>query len=652
MGEPFLVAVLGDCLMFSKPLIAAVMKACILCERNDQAAFLYDELIDSNHVANEWQWSGGQDRLHPLCRDLALRAMGQSSQTGTSDKALTIVNTILDDGAKVTTQALYGALLACEKDGKWKDAVHIALLPFRLYERSLFAHDEEELLSVSGGNDPSLDTIDGSLQLLLLPVIRVCTAQGFPGAAVLSQILFATCYEDYTRSDLSFNNGRRGNMDALASLISSSVSKEDLLTASMVSLCGIESFAEACMLFEETSSDLIPTGSEEVYKWARSQRNKVVSDEWQILFERIRRIAIISLGARSGQLNLSAEDLRLISAATATCMRSSITMSEPGVGLILSKWLESVLPTELPTTDSYLAASIAIANATDNHHLAHQLIESKVRDFLTKSETTWTLSCNQTLRLFFARGETSNALELFQDMSISRSSNPETFEIVATGLAKNKEWSGVSELYGLALSAGFNSEHLSIVAMKAVADGPDAGNVRLLRNIVDEISSQKREKPSEWLASKYWILKENLGFPLLRRLMRWNDKSTARLKELAFLIAMFESRVSEGISAEASTLFSIVHGAIDISHEDVKTPGIPCDTEQWKALIEKVAHESERTIVCSDRDFVSDVSLAFWKLGSRKKFTDWVDGALSKGIQVRPDVLELARSADELLSGE
>jgi hypothetical protein len=633
------------------------MKACILCEQYDHAVRLYNELIDANHVANEWQWSGGEDRLHPLCRDLALNALGRSTQTGMSEKALAILDTILEDGAKISTHAFHGTLLACEKDGNWRAAVRIALLPFRFHERSLIASDDEELLSTSGETGPSSETLDGSLHLLLLPVIRVCTSQGFPGAAVLSQVLFATCYDFDIKYESSLDAQYRGCIDSLVRLLSVPCSsKEELLTASMVSLCGIDSFAEACMIFEETNSGLVATGAEEVYDWARSQKNKVVSDEWQILFERVRRVAAISLRASRGQLKfLAEEDLRLLSDATATCMRCSIMMSEPGVGLVLSQWLESVLSGSsdhsLPLTDSYLAASIAIANATGNDALSHQLIESKLLDFLTRGETSWTLSCNQALRFFLAKGERRKAVELFQNIPhICR--NPETFEIVATGLANDKEWSGVTELYGQALRSGCNSEHLSIIAMKAVADGPDSGNVRLLRNIVDEIASLMRKKPSEWLQSNYWILKENLGFPLLRRLMRWNDMSTAHLKELALFIAMFELRVSEGVVAEPTTLYSIVHGALDASQEDMKIPGVPQDAKQWNDLIVRISREAERTDVCSDSAFVSDISLAFWKLGNQTKFADCINGALLKGIPIRSDVVELVRSTDEISSGE
>ncbi|GAX24373.1 hypothetical protein FisN_4Lh497 [Fistulifera solaris] len=336
---------------FGQPLVAAGMKACILCEQYDHAVRLYNELLDANHVANEWQWSGGEDRLHPLCRDLALIALGRTSQTGTSERALAILNAVLEDGAKISSKALFGTLLACEKDGNWRDAIRIALLPFHFHYRSLLASDDEHLLSTFGETGPPSETLDGSLHMLLLPVIRTCTSQGFPGAAVLSQILFATCYEQYVKFESSFGNQHRGCIDSLLRLLSVPCSsKEELLTAIMVSLCGIDSFAEACMIFEETNSGLVAAEVQEVYDWARSQNNKVVSDEWQILFERVQRVAALSLGASRGQVILSAEDLRLISDATATCMRCSVIMSEPGVGLVLSQWLES--PTLLAMIDS------------------------------------------------------------------------------------------------------------------------------------------------------------------------------------------------------------------------------------------------------------------------------------------------------------
>jgi hypothetical protein len=639
-----------------KPLVAAGMKTCILCEQYDHAVRLYNELLDANHVANEWQWSGGEDRLHPLCRDLALIALGRTSQDGMSERALAVLNTVLEDGAKVSTQALFGTLLACEKDGKWRDAIRIALLPFHFQYGSLLVSDDEQLLSTSGETGSPLETLDSSLHLLWLPVIRVCTSQGFPGAALLSQVLFATCYEQHKKFESSLDDQHKGCIDSLLKLLSlPCISEEELLTASMVSLCGIDLFAEACLIFEETNSGQIATEAQEVYDWARSQTNKVVSDEWQILFDRVQRIASMSLKASRGQVMLSAEDLRLISDATATCMRGSVVMSEPGVGLVLSQWLESVLPStsnqSLPFTDSYLAASIAIAHATGNDTFSHQLIESKLRVLLLKDETTWILSCNQALRVYFAKGKSRGALELFQQMPRT-CLNPETFEIVATGLANNKEWSGVTEVYGQALSTGCNSEHLSVIAMKAVADGPDSGNVRLLRNIVDEIASLMRKKPSEWLQSKYWIVKENLGFPLLRRLMRWNDIKTAHSKELALLIAMFESSVSEGVIAEPTTMYSIVHGALEASPDDIKIPGVPHDAKQWNDLIMRVSREAERTDVYSDSAFLSDLSLAFWKLGNQKKFSDCVNVTISKGIPIRPDVLELVQSTDEISRGE
>ena len=58
-----------------QPLVAAAMHACILSDRHAEALAIFDELLCGELAtsASEWQWGGGEDRLHPACRDLAMR---------------------------------------------------------------------------------------------------------------------------------------------------------------------------------------------------------------------------------------------------------------------------------------------------------------------------------------------------------------------------------------------------------------------------------------------------------------------------------------------------------------------------------------------------------------------------------------------------
>jgi hypothetical protein len=497
------------------------MQACLICGRYDEALDVYDDRVGGQILADEWQWGGGQGRSHPVCKDLALRAMGGSSRPDSSARALQLFNDIQESrSALITVEALLGVVSACDNEGKWEDAVDFFFSLTKTLpsiQLRLVRADELYVLTDKSAAVSSVDS-DGfaHLELVLNAVMQACNASRQFGVALLCHHLLAASHSSHSpQSEAAYEVDPPGNGPAVVHTLCpnlvGSLCTDELLAETMVSLCGVGCFRQAISLFEAVDSAFGPTqcfavdslqGSRVLHEWASAESGKQEqefnSHGWDSAFVQIHRIASACATTRNSNQPLSPADLQLLSFAISSCVKSSVILSQPEMGIYLGKWSELALApanagsnpglfaqghSTLPLTDSYFAAAIAAFTASGKVDIALNLVEAHFIQRFTDDNSKWILSCNETVRLLFAKGRTKEALSLFREALAARR-NPDMFRIAAKGLADHGEWKGISDVYRLALTSGCLSEDLSLLAMKSAASGRTEVNIAVLRNFV------------------------------------------------------------------------------------------------------------------------------------------------------------------------
>jgi hypothetical protein len=157
-------------------LIVATMQACILSNEAAAAWTLWEERQDDR--AAEWQWSGGNDQLPPICADLALRASPAVMDQLAPEQVLTLYKSLVDGGRAVSVEALVGVMRVLEQHGAWTQAVEIW---FRIIADAakgrLGLVYGDELVSPDVVAEPlntSVGEIVKDLSHVVVPVMRAC----------------------------------------------------------------------------------------------------------------------------------------------------------------------------------------------------------------------------------------------------------------------------------------------------------------------------------------------------------------------------------------------------------------------------------------------------------------------------------------------
>ena len=665
-----------------QPLAAATMEACVLCGRYEEALGLFDEISGGNMLADEWQWGGGQDRLHPLCRDLALRAMGGAARADDSDRAMKLFGEIQESGAGfITPEALYGILSTFENEGKWEEAVRFFMsLNLELPQTDLTIVQVEDVYSfLNNSYDNSLESnkVQHGMDLLLLPVMRACIACEQYGTALFCQQIVVSSSPESMVLPREIQHGRHPLIahTALPAMVDSAY-RDELIGATMISLAGLQCFDQASIIYE-SMEDALRSGEDmaqetrTLYDWICTESPKHVQDSFDhglnsVLLQLFQLMTACSR-ATSLQEAPSPAEADLLSSSVSSCVQSCISVSQPMMGIFLGSWVESSLAqlkglntypglynqgqSAVRVTDSYLAAALSAFASSGRNDRALELVESHFIGSFGQNNAKWMLSCNATIRLLFEIGHTKEAMSLFRE-AIATRRNPDTFIVAAKGLADNGEWQGTSEVYRLALTSGCLSEELSLLAMKSVVSGRTEGNIRVLRNIVDEISRHAGTSPETWVESKYWNLKRQLGFYAARSLMRWQDAKTAHLDELQLAIRLFEMRISRGLTPKFDSIRAIVsaargfdEGYVPSYRDDLQN--VPRDAPAWLDLFLRILRETESTALANNADFVTDVAVGLHHLGYENECAEYVQNAVARGVQVRKVALNTAIKASQ-----
>ena len=123
-------------------------------------------MLDGNlAISTEFHWGGGQHQVLPLCRDLAMRAMGEAAYIGASSEALALLRQTLMDELAVSDEALLGVLGACEHDLNWQGAIDIMFLLLDDTNQTLRFVAGSELIPVRQPFQIRLISVEQSFQI-------------------------------------------------------------------------------------------------------------------------------------------------------------------------------------------------------------------------------------------------------------------------------------------------------------------------------------------------------------------------------------------------------------------------------------------------------------------------------------------------------
>jgi len=663
------------------------MHACILCGRYDEALAVFDDLLGGElAAASEWQWGGGVDRMHPACRDLAMRALGGSTSDDTvavRERALGLFHQALEEDAKVSVEALSAIIGTCEHGGEWESVVDIFLKVLDNPPNSWLVPGEGVHLTVeNSGWELSSDEIVVELGTVLNRVMRVCNSSQKFGLALLCLQLFDSLLAEsinpsegnlFDETTPAHSNLTQSTLATIFSLRNT----EDLIQTTMVALCGMQVPQKAIELEEccfSAAGDAQDRDRFDVYSYAEFLKDTSTfsGSNWEAVHRHVHRLVACVRSIEDKGESISEIDARLLSSVLATSIRECVSARQPEAALTLGKWIErrqlqgpvpeprSVftrgeegfrLP--VPLTDSLLSSAIEAFSTSGKADVAMDLAHSYLGDERTPAK--WLLSYHEAVKTLFAQGQSEDAMTLFRTI-LASGRNPALFCTAARNQKDSGDWRAILDLYRLALSSGCVSEELSLLAMEAVAAsgrvGQNEQQFPLLRSIIGETAKSVGSSPSDWVATNYWKLKHLLGFSTARLIMGWDDQQTSRLDELELALEVMENRSASGLTPKNDVLLSIANAAANFDRLAVpfnKTgiAKVPRGREAWIQMLERVLDEAKDTKLLYDTRFINDAATAFERLGCNLECIEIVNSAISRGLTLRKPALQSAVKAAE-----
>lgn len=675
-----------DASRLGQPLVAAVMKACIANDSSQQAMEIFDEFVVSKlSIAGEWQWAGGENPLHPLCRDLALQALGQSFEEGSSRRALDYYNQIAQEKYTISIDALVGVFEACVNDGQWPDAVDtlLSMIAKSPSDRWVVTTESLAIEVIEDSAAKSMDLLT-RLGSCVEVTMRGCNSDGQFGVAMVCLRLFQIWMPaDYllpyqeAMSSKGHEHSENSLIEAIAPIICALNDADGVLSASMVALCGLGLNQEASNLFKlvegilvyvdgkievdrlEQARDLVSYANEGAERFKPTK----LHGGWEVSYRHIHRLTSACSILVHSKSCPSQEEMRLLSTAAAVAVRSCTVEKQADAGLVLLKWIEETLASHaaslrshesalaLPPTDALLSARMGAYLSIEDADAALELFQNEIKN--SQGMTKWRLSTCEAITAFFRVGHASDAMDFFGKV-VAENRSPDIFCRVAEGLVDEKDWDGVAKVYKSALSCGCLSEELSILAMKAAAAGRIDGRVRVFRNILGETAKFVGTQPLVWAVAKYWILKRAIGFPNICIVMWWNT-SNPHLNEVELALKLSEQRKHSGLLAKTSALRTIVIAAAAFNEKMVpsemqdQVQRIPGNREGWVELLNDILEQAKDTSLFTDPVFASNVAIALSRLERRDECVDFVTEALANGVNLqRRAVDEALKSASAL----
>lgn len=520
------------------------MLACLECSRSAEAINAYDVFKSGNRsAASEWQWGGGDiTAVETFCRDLALRAMGGVKKGGQSQDAIMLFRNIISEGHPVSSDALLGLARSMENDGDFKSSVaFLRTFTDEVYKKENTSWQVVSGRSINANDEKSINPMEKNRLLadILASVMRVCNVKGQHGLAILMCSIVNKSY-------VSKKKRKRHGWPKCSVVVNAAVSQKIILENQQISEAFLQSFYElGCRHYADELSIklknvLMPRRLRQIESahpesWinafvAIDRVNKAMnaieledtclSGESRLLFER----GLSRAMEHCIDSNQPAAALELFVHASATLVKKDASLSERVRSLFGIE--NSYYGERYDVDDIFQHADINLKNLGLSDPLLAAIIKAYSRlgkpqkarsafnDGMLQMDipTLMTQSNNSVLNAI----DIEEVLGFVQTMDAS-CVNPSTYSTVARRYAQIGAWPKIGEVYNIARAAGCISEELCLFAMKAVSESElQKGKITILRRKVDDVSGLVSMKSNDWIKTRYWTIKKNVGFHYAR----------------------------------------------------------------------------------------------------------------------------------------
>ena len=542
---------------YGPSIAAASILACIESSRSSEAISAYNFFMsDSQSAASvEWQWEGGNiTALKPLCRDLALHAMGNAKKGGFGRDAMQMFGEIIGEDSPVSANALVGLAHSLENDGDWSSSIHLlkSFLDSAYHSTKWrILPDAMELNKSDGGsigNTLTQSERNNLLASILASVMRVCNDEGKYGVA---NLLCSIANNSYANEQNTAGHHLVDCQDDITmnAMLSQQIVAENhhVLEAYIHSLYGLGYGRIVNRLLKDSQNSNINISM------PRGLRKTGLPhvESWTNAFVAINRVLKAMDAIRSQDTNIPPESRLLFERGLGRAMDHCIDAKQPAAALHLFDHTTALLTRKNPTLAQTVKSFFGMENPSDERTREVMFRNDNAREDL-KSLRPSDPVLAALIRAYHKTNQPENALSAFYDgtmhlddsstMAMSQNANlevllendvdecisfldnmdegcvnPSTFLIIAKHYARNEIWPQVGELYNRARKAGCISEELGLIAMQAVCESELLeGKILVLRAIVWDISNLNGMTPDEYIQSKYWGIKRYVGFHYAR----------------------------------------------------------------------------------------------------------------------------------------
>ena len=693
----------GNVERLGQGLVAAVMQALVDCSQFGAALEIYDEYVSNPLLGgSEWQWGGSYGGVHPVSRDLALCAMGEVRERGLSKKAIDIFRRqIIDERSRISLNGLIGVFKAIERDCDWLsslDLLRLFLKEETNVKRTWTLVQSTYDVSPSGAATNMKDntSIDASIHGNILgSAMNTCNAAGEYGLAILYAQLVGLAYAPEPFTFHRCQEGRQVSCLSATVLSSNSLvnKNENVLAATMVSLCGLGCHDEAMRLYEATT-DMLEDGTAwpnatACFQHAKGQaRNTSIAGSekaavWKCAFRDMHRLTSVMHSIEDSRDVISGEEKLLLTNALSHFMSCCTDAGQARTGLVLGEHLlaalhphkestssmaSSVLSflgfgreasrsreradsgSEIPSlylaNDSLLASTLKANYAIGRHEEAIDLFFDVVEAHESES-FPYVQSLNETI-VTLGEGNREDAVRLFDEME-DELKTPETYTKIAEIFAAEKDWARIGGTYSSAVKSWRLSEGLALLAMQSIVEQEADGKIPALRAVVDDMARLEGTSQASWIKSRYWTLKRRLGWRHARLLMYWNDPRLAGEDEFLLAIEHLEKAKRDRSTPKNAVLSCIVKYAS--FHQDFvegdDAPDGALRRSQVVELVTKAVSEARKTSMGTRPFFIFHAATGLRNLGANAECVEYMREMLALGVRVDQRSLEAATDAAE-----
>jgi hypothetical protein len=665
---------------FGQPLFAAMMNACYICENYDSVLDLYYSMQqDSQPGVGDWQWGGEYARSHPLCTDLLLRSVGMRLQNtdekyqGFSEGATLTFHQLIEQGGRISLDAIKGVLRACENDSDYERALEILRI-LQSYEEN---NSDWKIVGESTENflyeNDAVETVSQTQIVdydILSSVMDTCSTAGEHGLALL-----CTQTGDFSQMNESDYSKQSTMVDKLLANQPSLYHSTRLLNSTLVALEGLRCSIDAYSLYSRVES----THEDGIKEMVRLPKSRIEMNTcWRETYHHIDRLLFAAHIINRTRHEISEEDKYNLSLGTALMLKCATESGQVNAGIEVAKTVASCVNQqkskksmkdtvkslfgleEIKTEPdiTFWFSSDELFSATIAAHSIKYSVDDALATFFAKWDSTefkqvsadgigkgsWIKTPNTSLELLVGKGDLDQAHKLFDTLN-RHSRTPDSYLIMANGYKKHERWNDVAICYFAAKKDGCLSEALCFLAMEGIAESTVSGKVKVLRSVANEAAIIKGVKTGAWIVDNYWVLKRHLGFHYARLLMWWNDPNETQQQEFRLASQHLSSSEKNNLRVDFDALKTIIALArhqeigekedrIGNGNEHLHPPSVV-----YKALLE--IHEADHN---ESSELLLKGMLYLSKTNSKTECAQYLEHIESNSISIDEQMLFLART--------